>query len=144
MADVDWVNSTLKALMNCGEYDSYKPLIEAVIKNDEASDAKYYLVAMLYDLSAERHHVEHLKKFVKNIFSKETDIDAYLDKLISCNPKFGTISISASHQLDMTHSHNLFIEVPAHFNKTREEVEAQINRIKEVLKMILLESKTVI
>lgn len=147
MSDLEWFNERLTFQLNQEENQSYKHLIEAAIKSEDIK-IKCDLHVLLMHHSTQHIVEENLQKAITEFYCSDKDLDAYLDKIIFYNPKFGTISISAFHRMDMQHESTLEIEVPVrhheNIDKQFEEVRRVEKKIKEVLTMILVESKTIV
>jgi hypothetical protein len=147
MSDLEWFNDRLKFQLEQPENYSYQYLIEATIKSEDVK-LKCDLNILLMNFYSSRIIEENLRKAITQFYCADKDIDSYLNKIVSYNPKFGTISITASHGSDMEHENSLCIEVPIRFHedveKQFQEVSKVEKKIKEVIKMILVESKIIV
>lgn len=147
MADLKWFNDRLKFQLEQKENLSYKRLIEAAIKSDDI-EVKCDLHILLMEHGTQKFVEENLRKAITEFYCADKDLDSYLDKIIFYNPKFNSISVSASHRQDMAQDSSLSIDVPVSYHENVdiqfEYANKQISNIKEVLKMILVESKTIV
>lgn len=147
MGDIEWFNQQLTYWLNEEESYAYRDLIQAAIESSDVK-TKSELIVLLMDHRTEKLTTKLLREAITKFYCSDVSLDEYLKKIVSYNPKFGTISISASHGLNMEHDYNLDITVPvahkADLDEQFEEVNRVEKKIKEVLKMILVETKSIV
>lgn len=141
-----YINERLDYYLNNSNYDSYIHLIKSVKEGDDLK-AKYNLYLLLMSLQTERLHSENLEKRLSNIYCDDKNIEEYLNKIIDFNPKLGYVSIQASHGMDMKNDHSLYltlkVESNSDINIYFDNAHQIIKKAKEVLRIILMESKSV-
>lgn len=147
MEDKDhFIVKRLEEYLHDIKYQSYKQLIEFVKDGDDIK-AKYNLMTLLMEYGTEQLCVRNLQERLKNVYCSDENIEVYINKIVSFNPKLGYVSIEASHGRDMENDYSLDIHLPvksdADIDKYFENARLVEERAKEVLRMILMESKTV-
>lgn len=149
MKDIEFINSRLDYYLKNEEYKKYYYLIEETMKDNVSVKAKYNLYLLLMNLGTEKIITTNLTKRLREMYSDYIDIDLYINNCIHYNPMFNMIEITALHRRDMIDdgNHGIRIQIPInyhHHNGVHSDyVDNCIINIKEVLKMILMEARSV-
>ena len=149
MKDIEFINSRLDFYLKNKVYKNYYSLIEETMKDNVSVKAKYNLYLLLMNLGTEKIITDSLIKRLREMYSDYTDIDLYINNCIHYNPMFNMIEITASHKRDMSDDNNqgIRIQIPInyhHHNGVHSDyVNNCILNIKEVLKMILMEARSI-
>ena len=139
MSDIEFINNTLKKYLEHKDFKEYDSLIEAILKDDVPISAKYNLWSLIMNHGTEKLCVENLSNQLFNFYSSDKNIEAYLNKIVNFNPKLGSISIESKSRQDMKLDYSLSIDLPVKIDNAAHIMK----RVKEVLTMILIESRTV-
>ncbi len=145
MADkwnIPFVNKSLTDYLEKDKYKEYKSLILSVVKNDDEPGAKWNLWTLLMNKDCAESEIKHASERIANIYCSDKNISKYLHECIMYNPKLRTLTISAKSGRDMRNDRSLDIYVHLRSNDDA-DVDKAIAECKEVLTMMLVESKTV-
>lgn len=134
-------SNTNERLKNLGqEFTKYSKLIDCIIdQNDD--DVKYNLIALLMNNGSYKITINSLRDRLSEIYKSDKNINEYIDKIISRSPKLGSIDIYPLDKADSRNNYTACISVRCNYNDSRDIVNREIKNIKEVLRIILLESK---
>lgn len=139
MEDNKHVNERLSYYLDKEEYEDFWELIKTIIKDDAPRKAKYNLLCLLMDRSTQDMVIDNLRDRLRNVYCSDKNIAAYLNKRIGYNPKLGYVYIEAKSQRDMENYNSLYIHLPVKHDSADQLME----RCREVLTMMLIESKTI-
>ena len=136
--NVDFINEKLSFYLKDKEHEWHHDLIEFIIKSDSI-DAKYNLWNLLMEYGTRKLCIQNLTERLCNFYAGDKDITAYVDQAVYYNPKLGYVGIEAKSRRDMKDDCSLSIDIRC----SEENADQVINRIKEVLTMILIETQTI-
>lgn len=139
MADVEFINKSLRSYLELKEFENYSKLIQEVLKDNIAIEAKYNLYCLLMNHMTERLCVENLSRQLRQLYCSDKNVEAYVNEAVDYNPKMGYVSIDSKSRRDMSHDYSLYIRIPC----SNDNADDTVKRAKEVLTMILMEAKTV-
>jgi hypothetical protein len=142
MADrwnIPFVNNALKHYLEDKEFSQYKTLINMVINDDSQPGAKYNLWTLMMNHGTNSIIGENLSKALKNVYCADKNIQEYVHNAVMYNPKLGYVSITSKSRRDMKLDYSLDIYIPC----SSERADKIVETCKEVLTMMLVESKTV-
>jgi hypothetical protein len=143
---IEFINNILVKYLEHKYYKNYDALIEATIKSDDLG-AKYNLWTLFMNNSHAKREAEQLVNRLSSIYCDDKNIEKYLDSIIWFNPKLGYVEITAKSKQDSRNDGNLGIKIAvkhdADTDKYFAKADSIIETVKEVLRMILLESRTV-
>ncbi len=140
--NIPFVNKSLLDYLEHDRHKEYKSLILSVVKNDDEPGAKWNLWTLLMNKDCAESEIKHASERIANIYCADESIQKYLHKCIMYNPKLGTLEISAKDRRDMRSNHSLSLYVHLRSNDDK-DVDKAIATCKEVLTMMLVESKAV-
>ena len=150
MPNLSWINESLGLYLKAEEHKNYSTLIKAVIDDDTSANAiviKYNLFCLLMNSGTEKICVENLSKQLRSIYCSDTNIVDYVNQAVDFNPKLGYVSICPKYRRDMGGDHSLYLTLKVEYNDDNKIYIANAEEImktaREVLTMMLLESKTV-
>lgn len=133
-----FINQSLSYYLTNNETKDYAGLTNFVIQsNDKAS--KWNLLTLFMNNKTQELTIENLTNRLKSIYLSDPNIATYVDRIVSYNPKLGHVSITSSSRQDMEDDCSLYIDIPCY----SEDADRLIKKVKEVLTMILTESKTI-
>jgi uncharacterized linocin/CFP29 family protein len=121
------------------DYKSYAKLIKAALDDNFPIDAKFNLYCLLMNHGTEKLCVENLTTQLRNLYCSDENIEKYVHEAVFYNPKLGYVSISSKSRRDINHDYSADISIRC----SEENADRTLKRVKEVLTMMLLESKTV-
>lgn len=144
---IEFVNNVLREYLANDKYKSYSKLIEATLQDNVSMGAKYNLWTLFMNFGTAKLTASQLSERLCEVYKSDKNIEEYINKIVSYNPKLNYISIQASSRMDMKDDHNLDIHVSVNSGSSLEEQFENADRIttkiKEVLTMILFESKSI-
>lgn len=147
MSNDNFINETLQEYLNNKDHEQHRELIKDVLQNN-SNETKYYLWTLLMNYDTMKCTVESLSNHLQGLYCSDKDVQSYIDRIVSFNPKLSYISISAVSGLDMKLDNSLDIQirVPANNNTEQHFANADkiMKKVKEVLTMILVESKGIV
>jgi len=145
--NIPFVNKALLDYLEHDRHKEYKSLILSVVKNDDEPGAKYNLWTLLMNKDCAESEIKHASERIANLYCADTNIAKYLHECIMYNPKFNYVSVSTKSGRDMKNNYSLdlHLSVPYDSNveKQFENADKVVARCKEVLTIMLVESKTV-
>lgn len=145
--NIEFINNVLRKYLVSKEYKQYAALIEAVIKDDANTSAKYNLWTLIMNHGTEKLSMENMSTRLANLYCADKNINEYLDSIIFFNPKLNYVEISGKSGKDSKDEYSLYLTFPVQYDsdvkKHFENADKVINRIKEIMQMILLESRTI-
>lgn len=138
MKDPEYINERLSDHLKDQEIKrNYNKLINFVIASEDIG-AKYNLLCLLMNHGTNSLCIENFSKQIRSIYCSDKNIESYLNNIIQWNPKLGYVSFEASTRSNINGDSSLYITIPVN---DVDEAEREMKRIKEVLTMILMESK---
>lgn len=140
MEDNKHVNEQLSRYLDSIEHEEYLELIKTIIKDDVSRAAKYDLLCLLMDHSTQDMMINNLRARLRNFYCSDKNIEAYLNEAVQYNPLLGYVSIEPKSRRDMENYSSLYISLPIKHDK---DVDKLMEHAREVLTMILVESKTI-
>jgi len=147
MASAKHANKLLNTYLENQDYEESWALIRSVIQNDNDINAKYDLLCLLMNGNTMELIIDNLQRQLCHIYLSDKNIEAYLDKAVQFNPLLGYVSIEARSRRDMKNESSLCIGIPvtrkSDIDKQCEEAERIMTTVKEVLTMMLVESRTI-
>ncbi len=140
--NIPFVNKSLLDYLENGRHKDYKTLIEAVVKDDSNPGAKWNLWTLLMNYDCAESEIKHASERIAHLYCADKNISKYLDECIMYNPKMRDLTISSKSRRDMKNDYSLsiYVDLRSHDDK---DVDKAIATCKEVLTMMLVESKTV-
>ncbi len=139
------LNNELSEYLKDDKYSDYHSLIKFVVNETSDMKVKSNLLCLLLNYRTEERVIKNLTEQLCTLYKSDT-LEKYLDQAVKFNPKLGYVYIESSSGKDMKNDHSLYISLPV---KHDDNMEAYFNnakvimdKVKEVLTMILLESKT--
>jgi hypothetical protein len=141
MPNIEFVNERLQYYLDSKEYryTQCNSLIAAIIKDDSNIKAKYDLYCLLMNTGTDQLVINNLTSRLESIYRSDVNINAYLDHCVRYNPKMGEVTIEAYHRRDMKDDCSKYIRIVC----KQENANHIIDTAKEVLTMMLMESKTI-
>lgn len=139
MEDNKHVNEQLSKYLDDKEYEEFGQLIKTIIKDDVPRNAKYDLLCLLMDHRTQDMMINNLRDQLRNIYCSDKNIEAYLNEAVGYNPLLGYVYVNAKSQRDMENYNSLYIHLPV----KHDNADKLIERTREVLTMMLVESKTI-
>lgn len=139
MPDAKFADEQLKWYLGQEEYKQYSSLINTILQDTVSVEAKYNLWCLLMNHGTEQLTVKNLSKQLREVYCSDKNIEAYVNKSVRYNPKLGYICIDSKHKLDMDGDGSAYISIPC----KEEYANIAMERIKEVLTIILIETKTI-
>lgn len=140
MEDNKHVNEQLSNYLDDKEYEDFWELIKTIIKDGVSRAAKYDLLCLLMDHRTQDMMINNLRDRLRNFYCSDKNIEAYLNEAIQYNPLLGYVSIEPKSRRDMENYNSLYISLPIKHDK---DVDMLMDRAREVLTMMLVESKTI-
>lgn len=146
MNEDKFISSKLDELLVDPKYSDKSDLI-LFVKNGSDIKAKCQLFTLLAELNIDSITIDNLRKKIKHMFCSNSSVETYLSKIVCFNPILSYISISSSSGLDLEHDYSLDIIIPVPFDPNIDVYQETANKmmkdIKDVLTIILFESKTI-
>jgi hypothetical protein len=147
--DVDkYANFLLQKSLDEGGYsEDDRKLIEAVKNSNMPGSDKCKFSCMLMDYGTEKLHTKNLEKRLALSYSEDKNIEKFIDDIVWYSPKFGCVEIMAGEsRTDETGNGTCHISIPTktYFGageELRKEVDAIIDNVKRVLRIILVDAK---
>lgn len=141
-----FINDHLIRYLEKPEYKQYSKLINLILESDSIS-AKYNLFTLLMNHDTDVLTINGLRDRLHNLYCADLNIEAYIDSIIEYNPKLNYISISSKSGFDINDNGSASINVRtphnADVNKQFADASEMVKSIKDVLRIILTESKTI-
>lgn len=140
MANIKYVNEQLKSYLDKKGFGDYSKLIDYVLKDETPIHAKYNLLCLLMNHGSGKIALENMVRQFRELHCLNPDINEFLKERVFYNPKFGTITIESRYS-----KNSISVSVPHHkdIDKQFKAADEEMERLREVLTMIIIESRSV-
>lgn len=151
--DMEWINGELSNYLDKKEYEDYVVLIKSVIANDSEALPKWNLLNLLMNMQLCEMTIDALRVNATKFYKSHTHLDDYLDKVVKFTPKLHCFYIDPlarefdkSIHISGPKDSYLLGEGPYNEEESKNKwsrIKAVEDNIKEVLKMIIMEARTI-